>query len=979
MRKKCLNSFPALLCFFLFKLSFAQTLPFKHYSVEDGLVSSSVSCIFQDSGGYLWLGTEQGISRFNGVGFEDISVGSESFIGFVYDILEDRKGNIWFGTENSGAGCFHSGELTFYTTRDGLPHNRVTSMVEDGAGDLWFGTRAGVAMFDGTGFVCYTGADGLAGNDVRDMVIDKKGNHWIGTGEGLSRYTGDGFINYTSTGPGGLPDNSIRVLKPDRGGDLWIGTEGGLCRFRDGTFRSFTVKDGLPGNLVRGIAEDRNSSLWVGTDRGACYFSGGTLTTYNTAHGLPDDSVYSIFVDREGNTWFGTILGLSKLNSLQFVNYTVKDGLPHNLIWGIIEEREGIYWIATGKGLSRFSNGTFKNLTTRDGLISDAVFRMVKDRKGKIWIAAQGGVSVYWNGTFTNYTVEDGLPHNTVLAVLEDRAGVIWLGTSRGICRFVDGVFTTPAFERERLPVRFLSRDREGNLWYANSKGLYRVSGDKRIHYSSRDGLADDVVYSFFEDRRGRIWLGTARGLSCFDNGEFTNYTTADGLADNVCYFLLGDDRENLWIGTKRGINRFDGKTFKTYTTRDGLSSYEVGQGACLKDSRGYLWFGTVKGLTRYDPAADRVNRVPPPVYITGFSVFEEEYPMDRPIGLEYNRNHLKFSFTGLSFTAPGDVSYRYRLEGIDRRWFRTGNRYISYPYLPHGDYTFKVFAVNNDGVESETPAEIRFRILPPFWKTWWFQLFLVLLVSAVLSMVVLWKIKREKEKIANRERNKQLVMAQKMELLGILAGGAVHDLKNLLSIIIGYSKIAVKQTDAGDEKLRPIENIKNTAVTAVQVVKQILAFTRQKYDETMAANLPGLLDDILEILKVTAPAGITVRWEPPDEDIRLFINPTRFQQVVMNLCLNAVHAMEGAAGGELDIRLDKTPAGRVRLRVRDTGAGMDRGIVDNIFNPLFTTKEPGKGSGLGLFVVKQAMDESNGKIEVRSTPGKGTTFTLSW
>jgi len=979
MRKKYLTPVALLAWLFLYTVSFAQTLPFKHYSVEDGLVSSSVSCIFQDSGGYLWIGTEQGISRFNGVDFKDMSMGGESFTGFIFDIFEARNGDIWIGTEAGGAARFRSGEFTFFTTRNGLPHNRVSSICEDREGNLWFGTREGIAVFDGTDFTGRTRADGPAGGDVRDMVMDKKGNIWIGTGEGLCCFTGGRFINYTPAGPGNSPGNAVRVLKTGRGGALWIGTEGGLYRFREGTFTSFTEGEGLPVSYIHSVAEDRNGSLWIGTDNGACYFSGGTVTTFNRAHGLPDDTVSSIFEDREGNIWFGTILGLSRLSSLRFVNYTVKDGLPHNLIWGIIEERPGIYRIATGKGLSRFARGTFKNLTTRDGLVNDSVHKLVKDRWGKIWAATRDGISVYRHGKFTNYTVKDGLPHNTVLSILEDREGVIWLGTARGICRFMDGVFTVPAFERDGTPVQFLSEDRGGNVWYSNNKGLYKVSGDKRVRYTTRDGLANDMVYSFFEDRRGRFWLGTQQGLSCFDRGKFTNYTTADGLADNVCYFLLGDDRDNLWIGTRRGINRFDGVSFKTYTTRDGLSSYEVGHGACLKDSRGYLWFGTVKGLTRYDPGQDRVNTVPPPVYITDFTVFDETYPMDRPINLEYNRNYLKFSFTGLSFTSPGDVSYRYRLEGIDHRWFRTGNRFISYPYLPHGDYTFKVFAVNNDGIESERPAEIRFRILPPFWETWWFQLFSVLFVSAVLLMIVLWKIKREKEKIANRERNKQLVMAQKMELLGILAGGAVHDLKNLLSIIIGYSKIAVKQAGAGDEKLRPIENIKNTAVTAVHVVKQILAFTRQKYDETTAANLPDLLDDILEILKVTAPAGIKILWEPPGEEIRLYINPTRFQQVVMNLCLNALHAMEGNTGGELDIRLDKTTDNRVRLRVRDTGTGMDRGTIEKIFDPLFTTKEPGKGTGLGLFVVKQVMDEYNGKIEVRSTPGEGTTFTLSW
>jgi len=245
--------------------------------------------------------------------------------------------------------------------------------------------------------------------------------------------------------------------------------------------------------------------------------------------------------------------------------------------------------------------------------------------------------------------------------------------------------------------------------------------------------------------------------------------------------------------------------------------------------------------------------------------------------------------------------------------------------------------------------------------------------------MVLLWWIKQAKEKIATQERNKQLVMAQKMELLGILASGAVHDLKNLLAIIIGYSKIAVQHAEHEDEKIKPIENIKNTAVTAVQVVKQILAFTRQTYDKTMAANLPDLVDDILEILKVTTPADVKIRWEPPKEEVRLYINPTKFQQLVMNLCLYAVQAMPEE--GELNILLYKATGrrNRVILEVSDTGIGMEKENLKKIFNPLFTTREPGKGMGLGFFVVKQIVKEYKGKIEVQSKPGEGTTFKISF
>jgi signal transduction histidine kinase len=243
--------------------------------------------------------------------------------------------------------------------------------------------------------------------------------------------------------------------------------------------------------------------------------------------------------------------------------------------------------------------------------------------------------------------------------------------------------------------------------------------------------------------------------------------------------------------------------------------------------------------------------------------------------------------------------------------------------------------------------------------------------------MIVFWRIKRLHEKLAEEARNKQLVMAQKMELVGILAGGAVHDLKNLLAIIIGYSKIAVQNVNHEEANSKPLEKIKNTAMTAVSVVKQILAFTRQKYDKTMATDLINLVNDILEILKISTPAEVKITWQPPEEKIRLYINPTKFQQVVMNLCLNAVQAIPGQ--GEVCISLSTEQSGHIILEVTDNGDGMEEETASRIFDPLYTTKEPGKGTGLGLFVVKQIVAEQKGKIAVKSKPGAGTTFRISF
>jgi signal transduction histidine kinase len=593
-------------------------------------------------------------------------------------------------------------------------------------------------------------------------------------------------------------------------------------------------------------------------------------------------------------------------------------------------------------------------------------------------------VSVYSSGTFTNYTIDDGLPHNLVLSLEEDRDGVTWMGTSMGICRFMEGKITPPPFEQIPRPIHTILQDSKGNVWFSDNRKLYKFPGKGLTFYSPspRKGLIHGRIYSLFEDSRGRIWIMTQQGLSCWENGEFTNYKTADGLSDDTCYFMLEDHRRNLWIGTGKGVDRYDGETFKNYTSTDGLPSSETNAKACLADSRGYLWFGTAKGLSRFNPAFDRENPVPPPVYINSFNVLGKDYPVSDEIVLEYNQNHLQISFIGIYLTSPETVGYKYRLEGIDSNWTKTNNRSISYSSLRPGEYTFSVIAKNKDGKESLKPAEIRFTILPPYWQTWWFLGTLIILILFTAALVVIGYVKKEKAKVSNEARNKQLVMAQRMELMGVIAGGAVHDLRNLLSIIIGYSKLAVELEEEmeEEEKSEALEIIKDTATTAIQLVQQILSFARQRYNQATAVDLPGLVDDILEILKVTLPPKIKIQWEPPKEEIGLYINPVQFKQVVMNLSINGIQAMEELnEKGELTISLAKDQVNQVILEISDTGPGISREVLDKIFDPLFTTKDPEKGTGLGLFVVKQIVDESKAKIQVLGQPGEGTTFRITF
>jgi signal transduction histidine kinase len=367
-------------------------------------------------------------------------------------------------------------------------------------------------------------------------------------------------------------------------------------------------------------------------------------------------------------------------------------------------------------------------------------------------------------------------------------------------------------------------------------------------------------------------------------------------------------------------------------------------------------------------------------VYITGVKVMEKDIPLTESTQWSYDRNIFRFNFVGLSFIVPSAVKYKYLLENVDTDWQFTRDRTLFYPFLPPGSYNLKVKAINCDGIESVTAAEYRFEILPPFWQTWWFLVLMVLVLWVFLAWIIQLRVKRVREKAELRARrkelearNRQLIMSQRMELMGALAAGTVHDLKNLMAVIIGYSRLIGKKLPDNKESHHDIEIIKETAATAVQMAKQILSFARSKnHLPREIVELGRELTEILDTLKVTLPKNIQILWEQPLEPLYFPIHPAHFQQVVMNLCMNSRQAMP--YGGKLSIFLSHNGQD-ILVEIADTGTGIAKENLNKIFDPMFTTKETGEGTGLGLFVVKQIIEDYNGKIEVYSESGKETTF----
>jgi PAS domain S-box-containing protein len=717
------------------------------WQTENGLPQNSVQAIIQTHDGYLWLGTEEGVVRFDGIHFTvfDRKNTHEIKDNNIQALFEAPDGSLWIATLGGGLSRLKDGSFVSYTTSEGLPSNVVRSVFEDRSGSLWIGTYgAGLAQLKDGKVTTYTSKDGLSNNFVRSIIQDREGDLWIGTTGGLSRMRDGKFTSYTRKH--GLPGDIVRTIYQDRKGVVWIGTSGGLGRLKDGKITSYTVKDGLPHDAVRSLYEDRDGSLWIGTLGGLSRFADGTFTNYTTTEGLPDNEVVSIFEDREGSLWIGMGAGgLEQLKDGMFTTYTSQEGLSNNEVWSVTEGRDGSLWIGTnGGGFDRLRGRSISTISTKQGLSNSIVRSVYEARDGSLWIGTNRGLNRLRDGRIITNTAKQGLANEAVRAIYEDRERNVWIGTDgAGLYRFRRGHFTTYTTSEglANNVVWAITGGQDGSLWIGTNAGLSRYKDRKFTSYTTRDGLSSDFVISLYESKEGALWIGTMNGLNRLFDGKFTSYTTQDGLFDDAPSQILEDDNGNFWMSCNKGIWRVSKKelddfaegkiksvTSFSYGRADGMKSSECNGGcqpAGWKASDGRLWFPTIKGVVVVDPNRLEINRLPPPVTIEQVVVDGQAVGQIENTSFSQGKKKFEFHYAGLSFLAPEKVKFRYRLDGFDGEWVDAGTERVAhYTNIPPGDYTFMVTASNNDGIWNEKRATFNFYLQPYFYQTHWFYAF---------------------------------------------------------------------------------------------------------------------------------------------------------------------------------------------------------------------------------------------------------------
>jgi ligand-binding sensor domain-containing protein/signal transduction histidine kinase len=594
----------------------------QYFDVDQGMGSSYVSSILEDKSGNIWFGTlDRGVSKYDGESFVHFTEAAGLGNNTVWSILEDKSGNLWFGTRGGGVSKYDGESFVHFTEAAGLSNNSVRSILEDKSGNIWFGTEGGgVSKYDGESFVHFTEAAGLSSNIVRSILEDKSGNIWFGTGGGgVSKYDGESFVHFTEAA--GLSDNSVWSILEDKSGNLWFGTWGGGVSKYDGeSFVHFTKATGLTNNIVLSILEDKSGNLWFGTyGGGVSKYDGESFVHFTEAAGLSNNEVSSILEDKSGNLWFGTWGGgVSKYDGESFVHFTEAAGLSDNSVTSILEDKSGNLWFGTyDGGVSKYDGESFVHFTEAAGLSGNIVWSILEDKSGNLWFGTQGGgVSKYNGESFVHFTEAAGLSNNRVRSILEDKSGNLWFGTQGGGVSKYNGesfVHFTEAAGLSDNSVWSILEDKSGNLWFGtDGGGVSRYDGESFVHFTEAAGLSDNRVSSILEDKSGNLWFGTwGGGVSKYDGESFVHFTEAAGLSNNRVRSILEDNNRNLYITTVKGLTQISplpaspegGEVFaiQVFGTQDGLKGLDFYHNSAFIDSKNRAWWGSGKGLTMLD------------------------------------------------------------------------------------------------------------------------------------------------------------------------------------------------------------------------------------------------------------------------------------------------------------------------------------------------------------------------------------------
>jgi signal transduction histidine kinase/ligand-binding sensor domain-containing protein len=1064
-------------------------MQFDHIGTEQGLSHSNVMCIMQDSRGFMWFGTWDGLDRYDGYAikaYKNDALDKTSICqNSISSIVESKDGGLWIGTGGGGISKYdrNRDRFTNFSHDSSNPNsicsNIVWNLLEDEQGEVWVATEEGLDRFDPrTGHFEHFMHDpankySLSGNRTLFVFEDSQRRIWVCTDNGLNLFDRKNkrFDSYRNDKKdiNSIGGNIVNTIFEDSHHRFWIGFDGaGMDLFdpETGKFSHYRHNRSNPNSLaddvIADINEDADNNLWIATEnKGVNIFNYEKNSFFLVKNdkvdkeSLDNNSINNIYRDTKNNMWVGNfvngvnIANRDKIRTTHYRNLLSQNSLSNNQVLSIMEDSKKNIWIGTdGGGLNLFDPRAekFTHFMHQDGnpqsICGDYVLTMCEDTKGNIWLGTWGkGVTVFnpVSHQYRHYKNDPNDPaslsNNNAWVIYEDKGGNTWIGTSGGGLNLLNPDkksfthFKYEAGKKDCISSNYISyffEDSDGQLWICtNGGGLNRYNKETKtfsrfMHADATNSISNNNVSSILEDENKNLWIATYSGLDQFNKrtGQFTAYTKANGLPDNVIFGILQDNMKNLWMSTNKGISYFNTSTkqFKNFGISDGLQSNEFKGQAFCKSSTGIMYFGGINGFNRFLPEDLQVVKFDPPLVITGFTIFNRNVPITdgnkailtknitetKQVTLPYSSSVFSLEFASLNYTSSEKKQYAYQLEGFDKDWNYVGEMHTAtYTNLDPGTYLFKVKGMNNEGDWSPRITTIQLTIKPPFYRTWWFRILLLMLLTGGILMIYALRMRSvRKQRLllehkvveqtiqlvhANEEVNRALSktdkaneeLERKNKELEQFVYIASHDLREPLRTTTSFVQLLERQYKGKfDEKADTyLQYITDSSERMKVLIDDLLDYSRiDKQREAESVDCGLLLNEVLTDLNAAIKETNAIITASPLPVINAY--RTQLKQLFQNLVFNAIKFRQKDIAPVITISV--TPKGdHWQFSITDNGIGIDPRNQDRVFGMFqrLHSRNEYEGSGIGLAFCKKIVELHQGTIWVESAVGQGSSF----
>ena len=979
--------------YFLLFLTFTKLLPAQTYnfeviSLENGLPQAQITCIKEDTRGYLWIGTQGGgVACYDGVKFKIYDEVAGIAGNIITSIEEDLNGHIWIGTTYGGVTHFDGKNFFNLSMENGLLENVVTAIAADKKNTIYIATSKGLNKV--TDKILSSVKPELFSNKIIKKILrDKQGKLWFLAGNELFLYNNQDWINISASFK---LKQAVNAITEDNSGNLWLHVEGeGLYILSKKNNDSYQItpyqkNKELQNISIQNLIFDNHNNMWLCTKgSGVAKFDGDYLQFFNRANGFKASSVTSICEDRSGNLWFGTNgEGIIRYNPSPFIYYDNIEGFDGSNIFGILADNESNLWVSSSDHeVIKYNEKRIVKFNSKNGLSIKGARVIVQDKKNVVWVGGSNGLFFTKGNGFSKFKQ---LPDSvSVRSILFDRDNNLWVGSNgQGLYCFQGNKITHYSKAINGLThnyIHTLYQDSKGIIWIGTGFGLNYIDNGKINNYRNVKEFCNDYIGSITEDRKGNMYFGTDRCVVQYNRTTFKAYSQRDGLASSTIYSLITDNKGNVWVGTNRGIDKLNisakGEVvrIKNYSYQEGFKGIECNTRAVTKDNDGNLYYATIKGVIEYKPVDDISPETKPIMHITGIDAFSKPFDFEKnnyattgwfhlPVEptLSYDQNYLTFKFVGINLCASQKIKYQYMLEGLNTQWLKTTETQVTYTNLNPGHYIFKVKAYS-DSPFNYSIAYYGFTISTPFWQTAWFYFLLLGILIFGFYWLVKYRTKytelknKKLEHYVNIRTNE--ISKQKQEI-EYLFKEVHHRVKNNLQVI--NSLLNLQKIYIDDKKMLEIFQDCQNRIYTMSVIHEKL----YENNALSSINFNDYIKNLIKQLVNTYQLDFSVKYHLEVDVDKLDLDT----MIPVGLLINEIisNSLKYAFSKEevnniITFKMKKNEDNSYTIIIGDNGKGSKIKLHDE-----FTT--------FGMELIKMLTEQLHGTI--KELPVKGTLYEI--